>query len=265
MMPSQVHRRAVITVMVLLTLWTAGLRSGRAADDALAPKGELRVALVTSNAALVTRDTDGQFRGVAIDLANALAAKRGVPSRVVPYENQTRFNLSLGKDEWDIAIGPRDLSRTGQLAFSDVFMEVDNGYVAKAGVSLRAAQDVDRAGVKVAVAQGSALDGFLTRTLKNAEIVRVPAGVAAAREALSFGRADVYAENTTLAYRIAAEVPGATVLVGRLNAAQMTIAVPRGNAAALSIVNDFLIDAKKNGMIAEAIKSAGLRGVRPTH
>jgi hypothetical protein len=168
MMLSQVNRRAIITVVVLLTMWTAGLRSGCAAGDALALKGELRVGLVTSNAALVTRDADGQFRGVAIDLANALAAKLGVPSRIVPYENQTRFNLSLGKDEWDIAIGPRDLSRTGQLAFSDVFMEVDNGYVAKAGVSLRAAQDVDRAGVKVAVAQGSPLDGFLTRTLKRA-------------------------------------------------------------------------------------------------
>jgi polar amino acid transport system substrate-binding protein len=267
MMQSQVNRRAIITAVVLLAMWTAGLCPGRAADDAagLAPKGELRVALVTSNAALVTRDADGQFRGVAIDLANALAAKLGVPSRVVPYENQTRFNLSLGKDEWDIAVGPRDLSRTGQLAFSNVFMEADNGYVAKAGMSLQTAQDVDRRGVKVAVAQGSALDGFLTRTLKNAEIVRVPAGVAAAREALSFGRADVYAENTSLAYRIAAEVPGATVLVGRFNAAQISIAIPKSNVAALGTLNEFLADAKRDGLIVEAIKRASLRGVRPTH
>ena len=183
----------------------------------------------------------------------------------MPYENPTRYNLSLGKDEWDVAIGPRDLSRTGQLAFSDVFMEADNGYVAKAGLSLRAAQDVDRAGVKVAVAQGSALDGFLTRTLKNAEIVRVLAGVPAAREALSFGRADVYAENASLAYRIAAEVPGATVLVGRFNAAQMSIAIPKANAAALGILNSFLADAKRDGLIVEAIKRAGLRGVRSIH
>ena len=255
----------IVTIAVLLLMWTAGVRSGHAADDAtvLAPKGELRVALVTSNAVLVTREVDGQYRGVAIDVAKALAAKLGVTSRVVPYENQTRFNLSLGKDEWDIAIGPRDLSRTSQLAFSEVFMEADNGYVAKAGLSLQTPQDIDRRGVKVAVAQGSALDGFLTRTLKNAELVRVPGGVAAAREALSFGRADAYAENTALAYRIAAEVPGATVLLGRLNAAQMTIAVPKTSVAALPAVNDFLRDQRKNGSIAEAIKGAGLRGVRP--
>src|SRR5215467_11540659 len=43
--------------------------------------------------------------------------------------------------------------------------------VARPGLSLRTADEVDRAGIKVAVAQGSAPDGFLTRTLKNAEIV----------------------------------------------------------------------------------------------
>jgi polar amino acid transport system substrate-binding protein len=256
--------RSIMFGVLMLTSMQASSLHAENDTAVLAPKGELRVALVTSNPALVTREADGQFRGVAIDLANALAAKLGVPSRVVPYENSTRYNLSLGKDEWDIALGPRDLSRTGQLAFSDVFMEADNGYVAKAGVSLRAAQEVDRAGIRIAVAQGSALDGYLTRTIKSAEIVRVPIGPAAAREALSFGRADVYAESTSLAYRIAAELPGATVLVGRFNAAQMSIAVPKANVAALGGLNDFVSAAKRDGLIVEAIKRAGLRGVRPT-
>jgi len=241
----------------------AGLSWASAADDTLATKGELRIGLVTANAAVVSRDPEGQYRGVAIDVGHALAAKLGAASRVVPYENQTRFNLSIGKDEWDVAIGPRDLSRTGQLAFSNVFMEADNVYVAKAGVSPRAAQDVDRPGVKVAIAQGSALDGFLTRSLKSAEIVRIPSGLAAAREALSFGRADVYADTSAVAYRVAGEVPGATVLVGRLNTVQMTISVPKGKAATLPVVNDFLGEARKSGLVASAIKSAGLRGVRP--
>jgi polar amino acid transport system substrate-binding protein len=173
--------------------------------------------------------------------------------------------LSLGKNEWDVAFAPRDLSRTSQLAFSNPFMEADNGYVARPGLSWAMAQDVDRAGIKVAVAQGSPLDGFLTRTLKNAEIVRVPAGLVEAREALSFGHADVYADNTSEAYRIAAEVPGATVLLGRFSAVQMTIAIPKSKLAALPMLNDFLAGAKRDGVIGDAIKRAGLRGVRPAH
>jgi polar amino acid transport system substrate-binding protein len=266
MIENQVIRRAIVTAVVL-TLWAAGLHSGRAADDAslLAAKGTLRVALIVSHTALVARDPDGKFSGVAVDLAKALADNLGATPQWVPYDNPTRYNLSLGKNEWDVAFAPRDLSRTSQLAFSNPFMEADNGYVARPGLSWAMAQDVDRAGIKVAVAQGSPLDGFLTRTLKNAEIVRVPAGLVEAREALSFGHADVYADNTSEAYRIAAEVPGATVLLGRFSAVQMTIAIPKSKLAALPMLNDFLAGAKRDGVIGDAIKRAGLRGVRPAH
>jgi polar amino acid transport system substrate-binding protein len=113
------------------------------------------------------------------------------------------------------------------------------------------------------LAQGSAPDGFLTRTLKNAEIVRVPGGLAPAREALATGRADVYGENVHLASRILAELPGSIVLDGRFNLVQMSIAVPKHNAAALPIVNEFVRDAKRDGLIAQLISQASLRGVRP--
>jgi polar amino acid transport system substrate-binding protein len=55
-------------------------------------------------------------------------------------------------------------------------MEVDNGYVARAGATPTSAEEVDRAGVKIAVAQGSAPHTVLTRLIKNAEIIQVPGG-----------------------------------------------------------------------------------------
>jgi polar amino acid transport system substrate-binding protein len=72
----------------------------------------------------------------------------------------------------------------------------------------------------------------------------------------------VYGENVHLAHRIAAELPGARVLDGRFNLVQMSIAVPKQNAAALSIVDAFVRDAKRDGLIAQAIARAGLHGVR---
>lgn len=226
-------------------------------------QGELRAALIISNPVLVTRGADGQVGGVSVELARALATKLGVSIRLISYENPARYNESLGKDEWDIGLAARDPSRAEHLAFSDVFMEVDNGYVARPGLSLKTVNEVDRAGVKIAVAQGSAPDGFLTRTIKNAEIVRIPGGLAAAREALAAGRGDVYGENVHLAFRIAAELPGAAVLDGHFNLVQMSIAVPKHNAAALPIVNEFVREAKRDGLITRSIASAGLRGVRP--
>jgi len=229
----------------------------------LVPTGELRTALIASNPVLVTRAADGTLGGVSVELARAFAAKLGVPTRLIAYDNPARYNESLGKDDWDIGLAARDPSRGEYLAFSDVFMEVDNGYVARPGLSLKSADEVDRLGIRIAVAQGSAPDGFLTRNVKNAEIVRVPGGLAPAREALLDGRADVYGENVHLAHRIAADLPGAAVLAGRFNVVQMSIAVPKQNSAAIAIINEFVAGAKREGLIAQLIARAGLRGVRP--
>ena len=257
------RRRDFIALVGGAVVWPLTARAQSDAARKLAPKGELRAALIVSNPVLVTRGGDGQLGGVSVDLARAFATKLSVPIRLMPYENPARYNESLGKDEWDIGLAARDPSRGEHLAFSDVFMEVDNGYVARPGLSLKAADEVDRAGIKVAVAQGSAPDGFLTRTLKNAEIIRVPGGLAPAREVLADGRADVYGENVHLASRIAAELPGAKVLDGRFNLVQMSIAVPKHNVATLSIVDEFVRDAKRDGLIAQLIARADLRGVRP--
>ena len=90
-----------------------------------------------------------------------------------------------------------------------------------------------------------------------------PAGLDRPARHLSTGRADVYGENVHLAHRLAADISGATVLEGRFNLVQMSIAVPKQNAAALATVNAFVSDAKRDGLIAQVIGRAGLRGVRP--
>lgn len=253
-------------MLIGLLLSVAAFGAARGQTDAaraLAPTGELRAALIASNPVLVKRGPEGQLGGVSVELALAFAAKLGLPVRLIAYENPARYNESLGKGEWDIGIAARDPSRAEHLVFSDVFMEVDNGYVARPGLSLTRADQVDRPGIRVGVAQGSAPDGFLTRTLKQAEIVRLPGGLAAGRDVLATGRADVYGENAHLAHRIAAELPGARVLDGRFNVVQMSIAVPKENAAALPVMNEFVGEAKRTGLIAEAIARAEIRGVHP--
>ena len=247
-------------------LWLVCAASAYAQNGAakrLAPNGELRAAVMTWNPVLVSRSVDGKFSGISIDLIDAFAAKLGVPVRLVPYGNLIHYNQSFGKDEWDISLGPRELTRAGSLAFSDVVMAVENGYVARADVSLRAASEVDRNGIKVAVTEGSPLAGYLSRTMINAKIIRLPAGANFARDALSYRRADVYADSTPQVARVATGLPGARLLIGHINTVQMSFAVPKKNADVLPIVNAFVADAKRDGVIAEAVKRANLRGVRP--
>jgi polar amino acid transport system substrate-binding protein len=250
----------------LLVLAGAQRLPAQNADASLALRGELRVAVIGPDPGLVTRAVDGKLSGVLIELADALGATLGSTSRPVLYDNRTRFNLSLGKDDWDIALVPRDLSRIEQLAFSDVLLEVDYGYLARGGSLLRAAQDVDRAGVKVGVTQGSFVDGFLTRSITRAEIVRLFSSLdtVATEQALNFRRIDVYADSTHVLYRMIPQVPGSTVLTGRFTMVPIAAAVPKKDAPdMLPLVNDFVQEARKKGLIAEAIKHASISGVRP--
>jgi len=159
-------------------------------------------------------------------------------------------------------VAARDPTRADRLTFRATFMEVDNGYVARPGAAPSNAEEVDRPGVKIAVAQGSAPHTVLTRLIKNAEIVPVPGGFEPAREALATGKADVYGENLHLANRIADALPGARVLPGRFNVVQMTIGVRKRNAAALPTVDAFVDKLRSDGTVQKAIAEAGLRCVR---
>jgi polar amino acid transport system substrate-binding protein len=253
-----------VAITALATVWKPARAGAQITTSAstLAPTGKLRAALIASNPVLVTRRPDGTPGGVSVAVAQALAAQLAVPIEFRPYDNPAQYNESLATDDWDIGLAARDPSRAEHLAFSITFMEVDNGYVARAGAAPTSADDVDRAGVKIAVAKGSAPHNVLQRLIKNAEIVPVPGGFEPARDALAAGKADVYGENLHLAHRIADAMPGARVLPGHFNVVQMAIGLRKRAAAALPVVDAFVNKIRSDGTVQRAIDEAGLRGVR---
>lgn len=259
------RREAVgVAITALATFWRhAEVRAQpKSAVAALCPTGTLRAALIASNPVLVTRRADGSLGGVSVAVAHALAGHLGVPIELKPYDNPARYNESLATDDWDIGLAARDPSRAEHLVFSTTFMEVDNGYVARPDATPTNADEVDRPGIRVAVAQGSAPHTVLRHLIKNAEIVPIPGGFEPAREALATGKADVYGENLHLAYRIADALPGSRVLHGRFNVVQMAVGVRKRAASELPTVDAFLNQIRSDGTVQKAIAEAGLRGVQ---
>lgn len=259
------RREAVaLAVTAFATAWThAGARAqATSVATTLCPTGKLRAALIASNPVLVTRRPDGTLGGVSVAVSQALAAQLGVPIELKPYDNPARYNESLATDDWDIGLAARDPSRAEHLAFSITFMEVDNGYVARPGAPPATAEEVDRSGIKIAVAQGSAPHAVLRHLIKNAEIIPVPGGFEPAREALATGKADVYGENLHLAQRIADALPGALVLPGRFNVVEIAIGVRKRAASVLPAVDEFVNRIRSDGTVQKAIAEASLHGVR---
>ena len=271
-MPGSVcSRRRVIRAAAPLLAALAGpcgvalAQPSSAARQALAPTGRLRAALIVSNPVLVRRDAaTGNLGGVSVELATALAGHLGVPLEPVPYANPARYAESLSREiPWDVGFAARDPARGEFLDFSPNFMEVDNVFLVPAGSRLARASEVDQPGIRVAVPQGSAPDLFLTRTLRNAEVVRVPGGADQGVEVLASGRADAYGENAHLLHGVMGRLPaGARILEGRFNVVRMAIAVPKGrDPAGMGFLAQFVAQAKRDGTVARAIERAGLRGV----
>lgn len=122
----------------------------------LAPTGKLRVGINYGNPVLATRDpTGGDLRGVAVDLARELGRRVDVPVELVGYDAAGKMVEELQAGAWDVAFLAVDPGRAGEISFTAPYIEIEGTYLVPAGSPLRTITDVDRKGVRVALAAKS--------------------------------------------------------------------------------------------------------------
>src|SRR5262249_20127938 len=162
---------------------------------ALAPTGKLRAGFIVGvPAQLVLDSVSGEMKGVAFDLSNELAKRTEVPLEPVLY-NSINALLEGGKSgQWDIAAIGFNAARAQDWDFAAPHLQIDLGYLAPAGAPISAIAEVDRAGVRIAVADKGQGDRVLTPLIKAATLMRV-ASLPDALELLKSGRADALAAN----------------------------------------------------------------------
>ena len=223
----------------------------------LAPTGSLRGAVIGIRV----------LGGVGEPIGRFIANRLGASFEPVIYPNPQAYEQSFGKGEWDIAVGPRVLAPTDKADVTPDVWLIDLLYLAAAGRDLTSADQVDRPRCKVGTIQNSPSDRFLTRTLKSAELVRIPLTAnfpADAVEMLRGGKADVFGADSGLIDSIVGSYPEAKVLPGVFNTVRVAVALPKGRSgAALAKLVEILAEAKRTGVVQKAIEQAGLRsGVR---
>src|ERR1041384_794927 len=163
--------------LVVLTLLCACAPSGSPRPEAgeIAPKGTLRAAINFGNPVLAQKDpATGEPRGVSVDLARELGRRLDVPVELVTFDAAGKVFDALKTGAWDIAFLAIDPARASEISFTAPYVVIEGTYMVPADSPLRTIGDVDRQGVRVAVGNKSAYDLYLTRTLKHAQIVRVP-------------------------------------------------------------------------------------------
>jgi polar amino acid transport system substrate-binding protein len=240
----------------------AGLQTGPSPEAklALTPTGKLRVAFVSASIYVTKNPTTGELKGVAIDLGQDLA-RRDVPFHPVVYSNVSALIGGAKSGDFDVALMGINAERAMAVDFAAPYMEVELGYLVRAGAPIAGIADIDKPAVRVGVLEKGGSDVELSRTLKNAVLVRA-ASAADLYSLLGAGKADVIAATKTALFVEADKLPGSRVLEGRFLVEPIGAGVPKGrNAAAATYVGVFVEQSKADGLVKSAIERAGLRGV----
>jgi polar amino acid transport system substrate-binding protein len=250
-------------LLLLLAAWSGNGRAAEPAQD-LAPGGTLRVTFLGGNPTQGKVDpVSGEVSGPVRELADALGKKLGLPVKITPLNGVPAVLESVKTHQADIGFVAADPSRAGEVDFSQVYLLGWASYMVPLGSPLHDVKEVDRAGIRVAATPGDSPGLFLQRNLKSATFVPIRS----AEEAVGLlerGEVHGYATNRQRLLQMVAADARFRVLDGNYFAVQQAIAVPKGNAAALDIVNRFLDEAKAAGLIDGAIRRAGLAGSAAT-
>jgi polar amino acid transport system substrate-binding protein len=227
----------------------------------LAPTGKLRAGINYGNFILATKDrVSGESRGVAVDLAQELGRRLGVPVEIIAYDSVAVMGDAAPTGVWDIAFLGSDPAREALMSFTAAYLEIDATYLVPAASPLRTAAEVDRDGVRVAAPARANYELFLKRNLARAQLVSAPSGDAAF-ELLAAGQVDALAGLTQGLLGLAGKLPGSRLVDGRFMGVQQSIAVPRGKDTGLAYLRRLVEDSKASGLVARAIEKTGARGV----
>jgi polar amino acid transport system substrate-binding protein len=227
----------------------------------LAPTGKLRVGLNYGNFLLVLRDKpDGTPQGIAPDLARELAKRLEMGVEFVKFEAAGKLADGVKTGAWDVAFLGNEPQRAAEIAFSPAYLEIPVTYLVPAGSPIQRLADVDKKGVRIAVADKSAYHLFMMRELKSAELVSAD-GIDGSYKLFIDSKLDALAGLKPRLLTDQQKNPGSRILEGQLTTVQQSIGVPKSHEAAARYLKEFAEDVKKSGFVAEAIARHKVPGV----
>ena len=220
-----------------------------------APTGTLRVAINLGNSVLAQTDkTTGKPRGISVDLAGELGRRLGLTPQLHHLRCRRQgVRGAQGSGAWDVAFLAVEPARAAEIAFTAPYVIIEGNYMVPKDSALRTVADVDREGVRIAVATGSAYDLYLSRTLKHAQLVRAPTGDAA-MEMFVADKLEVSAGVRQPIVAFASRNPNLRVIEGRFMEIGQAMGIPKGRDIAARYLRSFVEEMKAQGFVADALK-----------
>jgi polar amino acid transport system substrate-binding protein len=231
-----------------------------AALKELAPTGKLRLAIAVSpspSAQFAIQDGN-TYRGVAVTLGRALAAKLGVPLEIIPHQASGEIQNSAASNRWDVAFLPVDDERKKFVDFGNAYHLLQSTFLVGPGSKMRSVKDANAKGIGLGgVANTATFRAAKKATPKATHIdfSSVDAAVAAMRE----GKIEAIALSRESLSGLLGKIAGARILDDAFLNSSTAVCVPKGKSAALAYVSEFIEEAKASGLVRKALDEMGLK------
>ena len=139
----------------------------------LAPRGYMRAAINLSNFLLVTgKEANGDPQGVSPDMAIALANELGVDIELISFSRPGELADAIFEDKWDIGNIANESERAKSITFSLPYTSIESTFLLRKHLNFNTIKDIDQEGIRIAVAERSAYDLWLTENIKKADLIR---------------------------------------------------------------------------------------------
>jgi polar amino acid transport system substrate-binding protein len=228
--------------------------------SAFTPTGKLRASINLGNPILANADAAGKPYGVSVDLATEFARRLGVELELVVFDAAGKSVEAVAAEKADFGFFAIDPVRGADIAFTAPYVLIEGCYLVREDSPLRSNDEVDRPGNRVMVGKGSAYDLYLTRALKNAEILRSLTSPTVVDTFLKEG-AEVAAGVKQQLEADVRRLGGLRLLNERFMVIQQAIGTPksRGNAAAQFLAK-FVEDMKTTGFVESSLVRHNIKG-----
>ncbi|CAM4412089.1 ABC transporter substrate-binding protein [Bordetella tumbae] len=224
------------------------------------PAGRLRASINLGNPILANRNAAGEPVGVSVDLAGAFARRLGVELELVVLDGAGKSVDTVTQERADIGFFAIDPKRAAGICFTDAYVLIEGAYLVRDDSPLQHMDEVDRAGHRVTVGQGSAYDLFLSRELKHASITRAATSPTVVATFLADGT-EVAAGVKQQLESDARHYGGLRLLEGSFMTIRQAMGLPRGRVeAAAKVLASFVEEMKRSGFVEDALKRHGIQG-----
>ena len=220
----------------------------------LAPTGILRVGINMSNFLLVSGiDSLGFPEGVSPDLGKKIAKELNIPHKFIQYKKPGELADAVNKNQWDIGNIAFEPKRAETIDFTNSYVNIDANFLVRKIDNFKSNEDVSKAKVKIAVAERSAYDLWLSENFKDIELIRA-SSIQNSHILFNEGKANVLAGLKPKLIEELSKNDQLELIEDPFTFIKQSVGIKKGSPQVIKFLNDLILKLINDGFIRQLLK-----------